>query len=129
MLRGIYLITQTPLLEKEGNGAVSKPSHSLTLNGSSLRRAEKIIRCLQDDPPEAKRVILLVGQEFPDGFGGSGTVVAAQSRIHPTGRKENVARSLNFDQQIERRLNVLLRLCGSERMVDILQAFENPWLT
>src|SRR5215471_18135534 len=100
----------------------------LKLIRSSLRCAEKIIRCLQDNPLEAERIILLSGEKSPDGVGGSRAVVAVQSRIHPTGRKEYVARSLNFGQQVERRLNVLLGLRGSERMVEILQAFEHPRL-
>src|SRR5205085_1022381 len=48
------------------------------------------------------------------------------NRIRPSCRKENIAGSLNLDQHIERGPDVLLRLSGPQRMVKVLQSFENP---
>ena len=52
----------------------------------------------------------------------------AQRRIQPALGKEDIARGLDLLEQLEARKDVLLRLGGAQRVVQVAQRLEHPGL-
>src|SRR5688572_9511462 len=52
--------------------------------------------------------------------------MAAERRVEPAFREENVARLLDVPQHLETGLHILLRSLGTERMMQVTPALEDP---
>src|SRR2546425_12096978 len=88
--------------------------------------AKEVVRRLQDNAPEANRVVILFIQKRANGVRGCAGVVAPKSGVHPVLGEKDIAGTLNLSKQIERWADVLLRLGAAQRVIQIAEAFNHP---
>ena len=90
--------------------------------------AKKFISRLEYDAAQTDRIILLLRKETFHRFSGRLAVMAAERRVCPVRRKENIARALNLAKQLQSRPQIFFGLWPAQRMVEICEPFRSPWL-
>ena len=98
----------------------AEPAQSLA--GSS----KEFVAGLQNDAAQTDRIVFLRRKEIADGLGGGARVVAAERRVHPVFREEDVAGALNIAKHSQRRSDVFFRTGSTQRMMNVSQSLDDP---
>src|SRR5436190_19693660 len=90
--------------------------------------AKKFISRLEYDAAQTDRIILLRRKKTFHRFSSRLAVMAAERRVCPVRRKENIARTLNLAKQLQSRPQIFFGLWPAQRMIEIRKCFRNPRL-
>src|SRR5437868_1124052 len=81
-----------PTRDRTESGGASPGLAKPSVNG--LGSSKEFVAGLQNDAAQTDRIVFLRRKEIADGLGGGARVVAAERRVHPVFREEDVAGAL-----------------------------------